>query len=218
MRDIRKWFGLQANIRTSRSDGDAAYFVRCASPHVKRSLKSSRVAICVAVMLSLLPFAVCAAEVKSDYDRSFNLSNLRSFKFLDQTQRSAKDALADNELVAKRIQSALQTNLVGLGMEQREPKADFVVVYYAGLRNRAQITTSGRPLWPGGRIWVDQYAEGTAIVEFRGAESGDLIWRGLVTEAVDPNKSEEKINKAIKKLIERFVRDREKQQRTRNHD
>jgi Domain of unknown function (DUF4136) len=203
MKGIRRWL---------------VYFVGCAPRQVKRALKHSRATVCLAIMLSLFPLAACAAEVKSDYDRSFSLSNLRSFKFLDQTQRSAKDALAENELAAKRIQSVIQKNLVGLGMEQREITVDFMIVYYAGLRNRAQITTSGRPLWPGGRIWVDQYAEGTAIVEFRDAKSGDLIWRGLVTEAVDPNKSEEKFNKAIKKLIERFVKDREKQQRTGNHD
>jgi len=172
----------------------------------------------VVIMLSLLPFAACAADVKSDYDRSFNLSSLRTFKFLDQTQRSPKDALAENELVAKRILSAIQKNLVELGMKPQEPNADFVIVHYAGLRNRTQITASGRPLWAAGRIWVDQYAEGTAVIEFRDAKSGDLIWRGLVTEAVDPNKNEEKINKAIKKLIGRFVKDREKQQRMASHD
>lgn len=172
----------------------------------------------VLIMLLLLPFAARAADVKSDYDRSFNLSTLQSFKFLDQTQRAAKDALADNELVAKRIHSAINKNLVALGLHQAETKADFVIVYHAALRNRAQITTSGRPLWAAGRVWVDQYAEGTAIVEFRDAKSGELIWRGLVTEAVDPNKTEEKINKAIKKLIERFVKDREKQQRMGSHD
>jgi len=207
MRDIRKWF-----------DGNVAHFVCCIGWQVKRALKHSWVTIWMAIMLSLLPLAAYAAEVKSDYDRSFNLSNLQSFKFVDQTQRSAKDALAGNELATKRIQSAIHKNLVELGLHQQETKADFVITYYAALRNRAQITTSGRPLWAAGRIWVDQYAEGTAIVEFRDAKSGDLIWRGLVTDAVDPNKSEEKINKAIKKLIERFVKDREKQQRTGSHD
>jgi Domain of unknown function (DUF4136) len=173
--------------------------------------------IAVVVVLLLLPFAACAADVKSDYDRSFNLSRLRSFKFLDQTQRSAKDALADNELVAKRIQNAIQHNLIGIGMRQQGTNFDFVIVYYAGVRNRAQIATTGRPLWAAGRVWVDQYAEGTAVVEFRDAKTGDLVWRGLVTEAVDPNKSDDKINKGIKKLIERFVKDREKQQRVGNH-
>ena len=160
----------------------------------------------------LLPFAAAAADIKSDYDRNFNLAKLQSFKFVEQTQRSAKDALAGNELVAKRIQNALRQNLVAIGVNEREANPDFVVTYFAGLRNRTQVTTSGRPLWAG-RVWVDQYAEGTAVVEFRDAKRGELVWRGLVTEAVDPNKSEEKINKGVKKLIERFVKDRERQQR-----
>jgi hypothetical protein len=142
---------------------------------------------------------------------------LRSFKFADQSQRSAKDALAGNELIAKRIQSAIQSNLTANGLQPQESGPDFLIVYYAGVRNRAQISTTGRPLWAG-RVWVDEYAEGTAVVEFRNAKTHDLIWRGFVTEAVDPSKSEEKINKTIKKVIERFIRDREKQQKAANHD
>jgi len=64
-----------------------------------------------------------------------------------------------------------------------------------------------------GRVWVDQYAEGTAIVEFRDSKSGELVWRGFVTGTVDPDKSDEKISKGIKKLIERFAKDREKQKK-----
>lgn len=154
-----------------------------------------------------------ATEVKSDYDRNFNLANLHSFRFSDQTRRGPKDALAANELVAKRLHTAIQNNLVALGMEQQDARPDFEIAYYAGVRNRTQVTTSGLPRLGLGNVWVDQYAEGTAIVEFRDAKSGDLIWRGFVTEAIDPNKSEEKINKGIKKLIERFAKDREKQQK-----
>lgn len=64
-----------------------------------------------------------------------------------------------------------------------------------------------------GSVRFDQYVEGTAIVEFRDAKSGELIWRGFVSDTVDPEKSEQKINKGIKKLMERFARDCEKQQK-----
>lgn len=168
-------------------------------------------------LISLL-LAVCAstgfaADVKSDYDRSFSLTKLHVFRFSEQARRSPKDALAGNELIAKRLHNAIQNNLIALGMEQQDTRADFEIVYYAGARNQVQVTTAGRPRWAGGAVWVDQYTEGTAVVEFRDAKSGELVWRGFVTGAVDPNKSEENINKGIKKLIERFAKDREKQQR-----
>jgi Domain of unknown function (DUF4136) len=167
----------------------------------------------IATILAILAASqAAAADVKSDYDRAFDLSKLQSFRFSDQARRNPKDALAADEIAAKRLRSAIQSNLTALGLQQQET-ADFEIAYFATLRNQAQVTTSGRPRWGMGSVWVDQYAEGTAIVEFRNAKSGELIWRGFVTGTVDPDKSEEKINKGIKKLIERFAKDREKQKK-----
>jgi hypothetical protein len=170
---------------------------------------------CTSAMIFVLLFAATAfaVEVKSDYDRSFDLQKLRSFKFSDQSQRPPKDALAHNELAAKRLRNAIQNNLAALGMGQQHAEADFEVAYYATLEKQAQITTSGRPRWGAGTVWIDEYVQGTAIVEFRDVKSGELVWRGFVTGTVDPDKSEQKINKGIKKLIERFAKDRERQQR-----
>lgn len=168
----------------------------------------------VLLALLLCVSTVMAAEVKSDYDHGFDLSKLQSFRFADHNRRNPKDALAADEMAAKRLRSAIEKNMVALGMQQQASAADFEISYFATLRNQAQITTSGRPRWGMGSVWVDQHVEGTAIVEFRDARSGELIWRGFVTGTVDPDKSEEKINKGIKKLIERFAKDREKQRKS----
>jgi hypothetical protein len=173
-------------------------------------VKASKLSAAVVLVLVTSAFA---AEVKSDYDRSFDLQKLHSFKFSNQSQRSPKDALANNDLVAKRLRMAIHNNLLAMGMESQETEADFEIAYYATARNQAQITTSGRPRWGAGTVWIDEHLEGTAIIEFRSAKSGEIVWRGFVTGTVDPNKSEQNINKGIKKLIERFAKDREKQQR-----
>lgn len=166
------------------------------------------------LLLSLLFVnTAVAADVKSDYDSSFDLSKLQSFRFSDPGRRNPKDVLATDELAAKRLRSAIQDNLVALGIPEQAGAADFEVSYFATLRNQAQVTTSGRPRWGMGSVWVNQYVEGTAIVEFRDSRSGELVWRGFVTGTVDPEKSEEKINKGIKKLIEQFGKDRAKQKK-----
>jgi len=164
---------------------------------------------------ALLIFAsasFAAVDVKSDYDRGFSLDKLRYFRFVEARTPNSADALAGDEIVAKRIQHAIEKNLTAAGCA-KVANADFVVSYRAVLRNQSQVTTSGFPRLGAGRIWVDNYTVGTVIVEFRDAKSGDLIWRGLASGAVDPNKSEEKINDGIKKLIDRFQKDRERQKR-----
>lgn len=76
-----------------------------------------------------------AAEVKSDYDRDFDLSKLRSFRFSDHGRNSSKDALAADEISAKKLRSAIQSNLIALGMQPQVSGADFEVFYFATLRN-----------------------------------------------------------------------------------
>jgi len=171
---------------------------------------------CVLLLSLCLAGAVLAAEVKSDYDRAFDLSKLQSFRFVEQSRRNPKDALAADEIADKRIRAALKKNLIALGMRHEQAAADFEIAYFASLRNQTQVTTSGRPRWGMGAVWVDQYVQGTAVVEFRDAKSGELIWRGFTTATVDPDKSEAKINKGVKNLVERFAKDREKQRKAGN--
>lgn len=170
------------------------------------------IAVVSKAFLIMLAFASVSfgAEVKSDYDRSYSLDKLRHFRFAETRSPNGTDALAGDEIVAKRIQHAIEKNLTAAGCAKVET-ADFVVSYRAVLRNQAQVTTSGSPRLGAGKVWLDNYTVGTVIVEFRDAKSGELVWRGLVSGAVDPNKGEEKINDGIKKLIARFAKDREKQ-------
>src|SRR5262249_24893264 len=89
----------------------------------------------------------------------------------------------------------------------------FIVAFYASAQKQAQVSTSGYgPLrWGAGNIRVNQSLEGTAVVDFIDARTNQVVWRGFVSRTVDPNKSDENIRKAIKKLIERFAKDRQQQ-------
>jgi len=101
----------------------------------------------VVATLLLSAAATVAAEVKSDYDRAFDLSKLQSFRFAEQNRRNPKDVLAHDEMTAKRLHTAIQNNLVGLGMQLQSQGADFEVSYFATVRNQTGVTTSGRPRW-----------------------------------------------------------------------
>ena len=168
------------------------------------------------ILLAVFALAICAAatETKSDYDHSYNLRTLQSFKFADQSQRAANDALRGNDLDERRISSAIQENLAALGIKENTADPSFIVAFYAGAQKQTQISTSGYgPLrWGAGNVWVNQSLEGTAIVDFIDAKTNQVVWRGFVSRTVDPNKSDENIRKDIKKLIERFSKDRQQQQ------
>lgn len=165
------------------------------------------------VSLFLCSAIAFGAEVHSDYDRNRNLSDLRTFRFAEQAQKTQKESSGADELAVKRLQSALQRNLYVIGMEKMESSPDFTVTFVSGARKQAQVHSTGRPLLGIRTVRVDEAVAGTAAVEFRDGRTGELIWRGSVSGVIDPDKSEEKINDGIKKLMERFAKDREKQRK-----
>ena len=169
----------------------------------------------IRILLAFFALAICttATETKSDYDHSYNLRTLQSFKFADQSQRASNDALRGNDLNERRISSAIEENLAALGMKENNVDPSFIVAFYAATQKQAQISTSGYgPLrWGAGNVWVNQSFEGTAIVDFIDAKTKQVVWRGFVSRTVDPNKSDQNIRKDIKKLIERFSKDRQQQ-------
>jgi hypothetical protein len=155
-----------------------------------------------------------AAETRSDYDRAVDLTKLKSFTFVDQSRRLAGDPLASNKLADKRLHAAIENNLEAQGMRKEGTEADFVVAYSVTVTKKPRISGTGYgPFrFNGGQIWVDDEIEGDAMVDFLDPQTGDLIWRGYIRATIGkPEKSEKQINDAIKKLVDKFMKDRKQQ-------
>jgi len=169
-----------------------------------------------ATVAAILLFALpgFGQSIKTDYDREFDLSALKTFGFADQT-RDAKDALAGNDIVDRRIRSAIDEQLKKAGFQTAE-KADFLIAYYASVDQKKNIYTTGygRPRWYGSQqVWIDEYTEGTVMVDFLESANGQLVWRATATRTVDPQKSEKNIRKGAEKLVKQFVKDIKDQQK-----
>ena len=95
--------------------------------------KTRKALVAQFVLIVLCASGAMAAEVKSDYDRTYSLSRLRFFRFVALTSKSPVDALAGDELAAKRVRNAIESNLIAAGLS-KEPNADFTVSYRAVLR------------------------------------------------------------------------------------
>lgn len=172
----------------------------------------------LAILLLAATLSIAApafgAEIHSDYDRGAALTQLKSFRFAEMP-RPASDPLAQNELVDRRLRNAIQQNLESLGINQTTTGAHFTIDYRVLIQKRLHVTTinNGPSPWRRGQAWTDVVNEGTLVVDFLDARTGKLVWRGSATTTLGhPEESEARINRAIKKLIERFAKD-QKQQR-----
>src|SRR6266704_1348968 len=93
---------------------------------------------------ALMLFAVTAAfgmSTKSDYEKNFDFSQLRTFAF--KTDRASNDPLSTNTLEARRIQNALAAQLEANGFSQASQNQDFIVAFYSRTKQKTQVQSAG---------------------------------------------------------------------------
>jgi len=175
-------------------------------------MKTIRAMIMLAMVLGLLVVSAAAQSVQSDFDRSFRFSELKSFRFAVQ-KRWATDPLAGDTLNDGRIRNGLESQLTANGFQMESEKADFVIAYYVTTKNKLNVQDFGYgpPRWFGSRdIRVNQYSEGTLMVDFIDVKSNQVIWRGRAVGTLEMKGVDKKISKSVEKLVKQFVKDTQK--------
>src|ERR1700704_3744545 len=183
-----------------------------------------------AVML----FAVTAAfgmSTKSDYEKSFDFSQLRTFAF--KTDRASNDPLSTNTLEAGRIQNGLAAQLQANGFSQTAQNPDFIVAFYSRSKQKTQVQSSGfgpgfgfgrgfgwgygvpfRNRWRWGYgpdIWTTNYTQGCIMADVIDAKNNEVVWRGVVTDTISGiDQSEKQTDQAAKDLVKKFMKDAKK--------
>lgn len=168
------------------------------------------------VLLLMVTAIVLGVDVKTDYDKSYDFSRLKTFAFKEQ-RRAPGSYLAHNTIVDKRIRNALIKELEAQRFQYRpDGPADFLVAYYARQKEKVDLESLdyGLPHWRfglGPELWTHYYTEGSLVVDFVDPLTNQLIWRGRATTVVsglDP--SEKQINEAVHALIKHFEKDVQK--------
>ncbi|HEY6217969.1 MAG TPA: DUF4136 domain-containing protein [Pyrinomonadaceae bacterium] len=175
-------------------------------------MKTISAMIMLAMVLGLLAVSAAAQSVQSDFDRSFRFSELKSFRFAVQ-KRGATDPLAGDTLNDGRIRNGLESQLTANGFRMESEKADFVIAYYVTTKNKLNVQDFGYgpPRWFGSRdIRVNQYSEGTLMVDFIDVKSNQVIWRGRAVGTLEMKGVDKKISKSVEKLVKQFVKDTQK--------
>jgi len=156
-----------------------------------------RAIVSILWLLAVLPAA--AATVNYDNDPSYNFSNPKTFTWVEKTS-------PEYPLAHPRIVKAVETQLDAKGLKAAASGGDLTVDYHVILKNRAQVTAWGyQPGW-GRSIDVQQYTEGTLVVDLIDAATDKLVWRGSATDVASdsPQTNEKRINKAMEKLFKKY--------------
>ena len=166
-----------------------------------------------ALVLVLFVGTSIAQTVKSDYDKKFAFDRLKTFDF-KTVPHPPGDLIYDGSENDRRLKKALDSQLSANGYQRAvDGHPDFYVVYFSKVKDKVGGVNHGPdiPGYSGGRdIRTEYNIESTVVVDFLDAKTDARFWRGSVSNTLDRNHPQEKIDRGVKKLIQHFLEDAKK--------
>jgi hypothetical protein len=182
----------------------------------------SRLMLAVLVLLALGASRVVAQDVRYDFDKEKDFSKYKTYKWVQ-----IKDADQPDQLTAKDIMTAVDTELATKGLTKTESDdADLLIAYQTAVGSEKQFTSYNTgwnygPGWgPGWYGYGGGMSSGTTYgststvyigqldLSMYDPQTKQLVWRGVASKTLDPKakpeKKEKNINKAVKKLLKNF--------------
>lgn len=169
-------------------------------------MKVNNVFVSIA-MLFFLTAASFAQQVKTDYDRSANFGQYKTYTWEKvQTQ---------DPLWVDRIKNDVNASLTAKGWTQVDSGGDVSIVAVGITQDQQTLNT----LYDGfGWGWrrgggfanatttTETYKVGTLVVDLFDAKTGNLIWRGSASDTVSDNsdKNIKNLDKGVQKMFKHF--------------
>jgi len=162
-------------------------------------------------MALLFAGAVSAQQVKTDYDRSANFGQYKTYSW---EQVKTKDTLD-----VDRIKNAVNVALMAKGWTQVESGGDVSIVAMEITRNQQTLNTFYNG-FGGGWGWrrfggggfgeatttTETYKVGTVVVDLFDSKTKQLIWRGATSDTLSNNsdKNIKNLDKGVEKMFKNF--------------
>jgi len=174
-------------------------------------MKLKRVMTVLFGMMFLFAGKSSAQQVKTDYDRSANFAQYRTYTW---AQVKTKDPLD-----VDRIKAAVNAALAAKGWTQVDSAADVSIVAMEIARNQQTLNTfydgfgggwGWRRFGGGGfgeaTTTTETYKVGTVVVDLFDAKTKQLIWRGASSDTLsnDSDKNIKNLDKGVEKMFKQF--------------
>jgi hypothetical protein len=167
----------------------------------------------VFLLIGMIVFAgtASAQQVKTDFDRSANFTQYKTYSW---EQVKTKDALD-----AGRIKSAVNAALAAKGWTQVDSGGDVSIVAMEITKNQQTLNTFydgfgggwGYRRFGGGGFGeatttTDTYKVGTVVVDLFDTKTKQLIWRGSESDTLSNNsdKNIKNLDKGVEKMFKKF--------------
>lgn len=176
------------------------------------------------IVLAVIP---AAAQVGVDYDHAVDFSRYRTFGFSPgRIVPGPNLAATDSTLLNLVVRDAVAMRLEAKGFTPSAERPDLTATFVAGARDKQQIERfvsgpagKGMSLGnPGGRYyapsgwwgdsweswWVNEYEQGTLILDLYDTRTGELVWRAYLEVDINTNNDTKLVNRQIAKALKHF--------------
>lgn len=179
------------------------------------------------LLVTLFVLAGCVGNpVTTDYDPAFNFTGLKTYSWVDNSERGIKDPLVENDLMQARIERSVDAQLRSLGYQRTPNSPDFLINYHVKAEDKIDIDTFHSyygyyPCWDcfgprrfGGGvgyrddIWVTQYKQGVFMIDIISPATEKLVWRGIVERRLQskstPEERDAYVNLVVGQILSAF--------------
>jgi hypothetical protein len=175
------------------------------------TMKLQRIAFVLMGMMGLFAIAAPAQQVKTDYDRSANFGQYKTYSW---EQVKTKDALN-----VDRVKSAVNAALAAKGWSQVDSGGDVSIIAIETTQSQQTLNTfydgfgggwGWRRFGGGGfgeaTTTTETYKVGTLVVDLFDAKTKQLLWRGSSSDTLsnNSNKNIKNLDKGVEKMFKKF--------------
>jgi hypothetical protein len=164
--------------------------------------------VAVVALVAAAALAACSTVTTSaDYDPKTDFSQYSTWAWRD-------DGSIKDPILAKRVQSALEDELGKRGLKRNEDTPTLWVAAHARLTKQTQIDTYNTG-WGYGYGWyggggmtsstVREIPVGTLIVDLVDANRKELVWRGIASDTLNPEKTPEQRDQALREALAQLL-------------
>ena len=177
-------------------------------------MKLKKMAFGLIATMFLLVSNLSAQQVKTDYDRSANFAQYKTFSW--------EHVKTQDQLDVDRIKSAVSAALTAKGWTQVDSGGDISIIAIQMTHDQQTLNTfydgfgggwGWRRFGGGGfggfgdaTTTTETYQVGTIVVDLFDAKTKQLVWRGTTSDTLsnNSNKNIENLNKGVEKLFKKF--------------
>jgi hypothetical protein len=173
-------------------------------------MKMKKIAFVLTGVLLLLAGIASAQQVKTDYDRSANFAQYKTYSW--------EHVKTQDPLDADRIKSAVNSALAEKGLNQVDSGGDVSIVAIEMTHNQQTLNTFYDG-FGGGWGWrrfgggfgeatttTDTYKVGTLVVDLFDTKTKKLLWRSTSSDTLSNNseKNIKNLDKGVEKMFKKF--------------